>query len=278
LNVSGAGQRQITGTIKGDTIDASIVADLSTYSKRLNPVLPPVAGTYNVLLPPAQDNPGFPFGQGFGKLSVKRSGVTTFVGRLGDGTPITASAVLSGDGQGVNYWPLFSALYGHTGSISGRLVFEFADLAHDVSGLLDWYKPQSANPGDVYANGFVGQSRLSGARFLRGASGQLAFLESTNGAGQLLLNAPAVAALPALDAATSCSLESNGTIIVRPSAGQPIGASTLSVDPATGFVSGNIVEAGRTRHVTGLVVKRKLNRAGGFFVRRKLTGDFEITP
>jgi hypothetical protein len=275
LNVSGTGQRQITGTIKGGTIDASILADLSTYSKRLNPVLPPVAGTYNVLLPPAEGDadPSFPFGIGFGKLSVKRSGVTTFVGRLGDGTPITASAMLAGEEtQNVNYWPLFSALYRHTGSISGRLTFDFSHPAHDVSGFLDWYKPQSANPTDVHANGFVGQSNLSGARFLKGATGQLAFLESTNGAGHLLLKAPAVAALPPLNAATSCSLDTNGTIVVRPSAGQPIGASTISVDPTTGLVSGDVVEEGHTRHVAGLVVKRKLNQAGGFFVRHRATG------
>jgi hypothetical protein len=280
LDLSAGGQRQITGTIKGGGIDATVTADLSTYSRKLNPVPPALVGDYNMLLPATSGNsdPNFPVGIGFARLTVTLSGTATMTGQLGDGTPVNSAGTVAGEsGQSARYFAFFSSLYGRRGSISGRLTLDVSDPAHDISGVLDWYKPAGAIPHDVHPEGFVGTVELSGARFIKGGLDLSSFLQSSGGVGQATLKAPAVGPLALVDDSSACLVDSDGTVIVSAS-GASIGASLLSIDPKTGLLTGTISESSTPRSVSGLVVPRKLNRAGGFFLRGTRTGSIAITP
>ena len=67
-----------------------------------------------------------------------------------------------------------------------------------------------------------------------------------------------------------------------------LGAAVAPTDPAVMFSvlgdrevsgrTGTILEGGVSRAVAGIVVTRKLNRAGGFFVRDSRTGSVAIAP
>ncbi len=279
LNVSGTGQRQITGSIQGGGVDAAILADLSTYSRKLNPVPLAIVGSYNVLLSASEENtdPNFPVGNGFGRLSIGASGTANFTGRLADGTPVSCGGRLAGEAtRNEHYFPLFTALYKRTGSISGRLIIDLPNPSHDVSGMLDWQRPAGIKPGKVHPEGFAGKVSLVGAKFERVNPGQLALLQGSEGTGGFYVQAAASAGLPSFEAASACLVGLDGSIVISPDIRNGIGASILAVNPKNGLLSGRLSEDGRVHLVKGLAVPRKLNRAGGYFVRGSRTARLEI--
>jgi hypothetical protein len=71
--------------------------------------------------------------------------------------------------------------------------------------------------------------------------------------------------------------DSDGNVIVSANS-SAIGASLLSIDLNTGLLTGNISDRGTPHPISGLVVPRKLNRAGGYFLRGTRTGSIAITP
>ncbi len=131
-------------------------------------------------LDPAQGlagDPDVPQGNGFAGLTVLRSGVARWVGRMGDGTPMSFAGTLGPEGQ----YHLFRILYGNTGSVLGVGAIQ-SDPGNDgdfddntVDGTWDWVKSPQANPRlRNYRDGFgfpdpvrqvvVGERWLSPAR------------------------------------------------------------------------------------------------------------------
>ena len=185
-----------------------------------------------------------------------------------------AGAVAGEPTQDQRYWSMFSALYSRTGSISGRVGIDLADPDHDLSGTIDWFKPASLNARGELRAGFSGQIDLSGGKLDKGISISAAFL---NG-GKLTLAAPASASLPAWSATAACSVNGRGAIRVTPPAGSPLRPGTLYIDSRTGLLSGSLAEGSRSRRLFGIVVPRKLERAGGFVLRGGGSGSVAILP
>ena len=105
----------ITGNIAGDgwslPIDAGAVGKLADAS---------LSGRYTVVLHPDPDAPATtPQGDGYAIAQVNRTGATTFVGQLADGTSFTASGQLMLDGT----LPVFIAPYKKSGVFAGSLAF-----------------------------------------------------------------------------------------------------------------------------------------------------------
>jgi hypothetical protein len=275
LNISATGEREITGTIVGGEVNATVDANLSGFSKK-NPAPAELVGTYNVLLPAAAGNgdANYPAGIGFGRVTVKATGSVKFIGTLGDLTPLTVGGALSAE----KIWPFFGALYGKKGSIGGPVNFDPAAPAHDLSGSLDWFKPSGAKPATVHPEGFAGKSTLAGAKFTKAAAGQLLFLQGSNGAGQLLLNAPANGADAALAGIIPGTLGADGKITFGPPTSGTATNPKFILNLKTGLFTGSFDENGVRRAMAGAVVGPKLNRAGGVFVRGTRAGAAEVTP
>ena len=197
LQVAGSGANgagQITGTITDPTsLNASIAADVAGFKKKVNELSPDDVGSYNVILPAVQGNldANFPVGIGSGRVTLSRLGAAHFVGRLGDGTAISAGSTLS---QG-RVWPFYAALYGRLGSISGAVTLDRTQAATDLSGTLEWNRPASTSTRPVpFPTGFAGQSQFTGAKWTpwTASAGRLIFLNPSSGAGIVSLDAPAV--------------------------------------------------------------------------------------
>ena len=84
----------------------------------------------------------YPQGDGYATVTVYINGTVSVVGKLADGTPISASAPLSK----TNTWPLFKPLYpvlGVTkGCIAGQVTLDDTQVESDMAGTdLLWFRP-----------------------------------------------------------------------------------------------------------------------------------------
>jgi len=135
LQVEGANNSRITGTVSDGTWVADLEADRAMFNAGNNPA--PFAGNYTLVLP-GTDNPGdplSPYGDGFGAATVDRSGRVRLKGTLADGEKLSQSAGVSQSGR----WPLYAPLYKGQGQLLGWLVFTNA-VDGDLGGPLSWIK------------------------------------------------------------------------------------------------------------------------------------------
>jgi hypothetical protein len=122
------------------------------------------AGTYNVLLPgsPGNSDSGFPLGIGYGQVKITNLGSVVFVGKLGDGSPAKASAVLVKRNSGGVTFPLFVALDKKLGSAAGIVTYDDTLPDSDITGAIDWVEPATKG---VEPQPFAGQIDLHGSRY-----------------------------------------------------------------------------------------------------------------
>jgi hypothetical protein len=84
----------------------------------------------------------FPQGSGYSFVTIGRDGRVLVTGKLADGAPFAASALLT---EG-NILPFHATLYGGKGAICGLITFRDTPSQSDADGSgLTWYKP-AANP------------------------------------------------------------------------------------------------------------------------------------
>jgi len=141
----------IKGTVgRGDQWTSSLLAPAAAVGK-----FNAFAGTYTLLVPGCDDGGGcfsyarVPYGDSGACVRVSPSGTIQMVGTLADGTMISQSTTISANG----YWPLYAALYGGQGILTGWLSFE------DSGGIsrVVWAKAPSTPGNSYYAGGFNSQ-------------------------------------------------------------------------------------------------------------------------
>ena len=99
------------------------------FQARINEA--PQAGRYTLALPLPAD-PALPQGYGFAFATVSNVGSVRLDGTLGDGTPFSASGILTSSGD----CAIFATPYGGKGLIAGTLTF-----TDTLDGSLFWAKP-----------------------------------------------------------------------------------------------------------------------------------------
>ncbi len=274
------GAGQITGTISGpNSLNGSISSDVAGFKKKTNELSAADYGTYHVLLPAAQSNSdaNFPAGIGYGVVTISKLGATKFIGKLGDGTAVTAGATLS---QG-RMWPFYAAPYGKTGVITGNVTLDHTTDS-DLSGNLLWLCKPAVKPvtATKFPTGFSGQSQFLGAMWTPVPVGQLAFLSPSAGQGMVTIDAPAVVtpALPALNQVQNQATLSSANVAAV-TAAAPFQTVSVKVNRAAGFFTGNFTLTGSTKTYTfgGVIVSPKVNAAGGYFTWGNVTGSVSIT-
>lgn len=109
---------------------------IATFSGKSGNVAPGVGAYTMAMLPSEGATAGTPAGAGYATFSVVPNGKLTYKGKLGDGTPITGSALP--DVNGV--YSLFKTVYSPGGLFVARLFLESLGLQEDQGY---WNKPEN---------------------------------------------------------------------------------------------------------------------------------------
>ncbi len=288
LTLSQAGDRQISGAVTATGINSTITADLNDWHKPkgvdLGKVSDAYAGFYNVLMPPALTNndANFPTGIGYGRANIGKLGTVKFVGKFGDGSPVTAGTKLAKRNSGAVVFPLFFALDKLHGNVSGLVTYDNTQPSSDLTASLDWAEPLTtgADP-----DPFIGNIALHGSHYVKPASNTRIILQSTGGIGKLSLAAPSYTK-PAKPPAVDLALNFNAATLdaTKQSVG-PLGAElvTLKFNTSTGLFTGSYKDALLKKVIPfSGAASRKANsgagEAGGVFLRGNSSGSIRFGP
>ena len=247
-----------TGTVVGTITDGSTTAAVNTnlaIFTKANPT--PLAGTFNVLLPLTGQNNDLQsaIGHGYAQITVKATGASSLVGKLSDGTALTAASSLNADGT----LPVFALLYKKTGSLGGVVTFR-TQATSGVDGPLDWFRPGLA----------VARLGLHGSRYVKPAAGGRA-LDLMNGLGKLRFSGGAIFATP---------VEKNLTIGTDNlvSFDAPDG-TTLKIKTTSGLLSGKFVSPPGTKPKSfSGILQQAAKMGGGAYSGTAQTGLVELLP
>jgi hypothetical protein len=145
---SSSDNARVTGTLTDGNWIADVRANRSVFNKT-NPT--PLAGKYTIIIPGTNTDAQLPGGDGYGTVTISSVGQIKLKGALADGTKISQTAALSGDGN----WPFYLSLYTGAGEIFGWL--RVANGSEDLGGAVTWIK--NSNPtAKFYPSGFYFQT------------------------------------------------------------------------------------------------------------------------
>lgn len=203
-------------------------------------------------LDPAQGLSGeisVPQGNGFLGLRVIRSGIARWVGRMGDGAPISSAGVL---GPGGEYF-VFRTLYRNTGSVIGTGLIDSFPGQHSssdentVGGSWDWLKHPQVNPRQrTYQEGFGPtepvRQLLSGALYNAPMRGELplAFADLPDNARLIFTEGGLADAEMNPDLAFQLTPGARG-LMPKPGEVDNPARTTFSLNRRTGVVSGGFL-------------------------------------
>ena len=250
---------RITGTVSGSDWSADLQANRRVFNGTTSQA--PFAGRYTVLFPGVGDpnETEFPLGNGYGAVTVNKSGTVQLNGILADGTVVSQTATLSADGQ----WPLFTPLYNGTGQILGWVSFA-STTGSDLSGIVTWHKPPNAAAA-FYPNGFDFGTNAFGSAYSPAVTPAIGFLN-----GELVLTGGNLAS--PIDGLWT--IRNNNTAI--PADG---GNGSLRFTPAQGFFNGSVPIAGtgKPARFNGVILQKQ-GYAAGYFRGTNQIGSAILGP
>ena len=207
------------------------------------------AGNYTLLLPACEDVAAGLCGQGFGTITVDRTGQAKLKGTLADGQAWTAASLTGTNG----HWPVYVALDKKLGTIIGWLNFSNA-APGAIGGTLTWIKPPVA---PLFTNGIAAELATDGFRYTA-PSATNPLLSWTNG---LLSIAGGNLAAPRTN---DVILSTLGKFSNR---GGSISNLTFSLSTKIGSFKGSFRHpvTARTTKYSGVLLKNQ-NLGGGFFL------------
>jgi uncharacterized repeat protein (TIGR03803 family) len=247
-----AANKRLTGTATVSRNVLALQADRAVFTTK-NPC--PFAGRYTLALPHPED-PKLPQGDGFGTVTVTRTGGVAFAGTLGDGTALSQGAKLGKDGQ----WPFFALLFRSRGVLTGELDFQ-RPPATAISGKLNWLKPSTGTafyPAAFFTTLEAKGSALGGKPLSRLKPSTL----TISGGGLALAAAP-----------FSVTFDSRGNATASSAPG-----FSLRVDAATGLYRGSFRGGGKVRPFSGVFLPATSEGFGFFAGDARQTGAVRFAP
>ena len=259
----------LTTRANGGTILATCAGTKTPYSS-LNLVpagllTTATKGVYTVAFPSKEQSPvltasAYPQGDGYATLTLTNAGTITVLGKLADGTPLSASGNLRADGT----LPLFATLYKKHGLVAGDLTF--ADLANsDLSGSdLIWIRPNQRTA-RYYRFGWETGIRIDavGAKYITPAAldfGQGA-VEIVNGNAALVFTDGQLAATITHNVNVA---PTTGAVTHIPATGAPY---KLTLTASTGVFTGTFTHGADTDQYYGVLINKGANKGGfGYFL------------
>ena len=232
-------------------------------------------GKFTVLLP---SQPGWgvdqPGGDGWGAVTIARTGVVMVKGKLGDGTAFTETAHLSAQGE----FSLFRDLYRSVpekGRIGGRARFRDLPGVSDFDGRMQWVKFGDARERQ-YVGGFTEEVVILGCRFTSYPAGirLLGALEDADPNAVFNLIGPSLPPTRGEEVERVLSWLVNNRLV-------HFGPEKLSgnANRATGLVSSSFFDpVSRLRVAAQGVVFQKQELAAGQFVLGAASGAVRLFP
>ena len=259
---SALGGLALQGSVSGDGVTGEGVIPQAPFSaSRSAPV--ELVRSYTFLIPRNISSPsGLPMGDGFGSLTVSRTGIIALVGRTGDGMAFSHSGRLTADRQ----WHLFQPLYGGKGQLAGVITFRDVPAVSDLDGGLHWVKNPNLKD-KSYPAGFDLSPTLIGSIYARPAANQRALpqLASQNYNARLSLEGSTLTY-----GGVSKVVSWLGTNVVTCYGPETLSAATVAT---TGIISGSYLDPGTRRSVgfSGAVLQKQ-GVASGNFLFNNLSG------
>jgi hypothetical protein len=262
----------LSGHIAGTVRDAHgvVLADLvADRAPVFAPAAPsPFKGAYTVTFPadPAHPEAAYPQGTGYGTLTVQTTGLASFVGVLGDTTPVSAGGRLTAGGEFRLHVPLYGA--GRGGFLAGALVLHGPTANDAVDGALVWAKPVTPTK-QWYPAAFSGVIAVEGSGF-EAPPAHAKVLDFPTG-GTFTVSGGGLAAIPV----QNVTLDAKNKVVFAAGSASRLGFVAW---PAGGFL-GNFpaIVKGQTQTFTAKgVVLQKQNRAAGLFKGLGATGTVEL--
>ncbi|MEA3211724.1 MAG: hypothetical protein QOE70_4781 [Chthoniobacter sp.] len=137
-----------TGPADSTALYSAILVPKNAAYNQQNPA--PLSGNYTVLFPVDSahaGDPGFPQGCGYATMTIAADGTAKLVGKVGDGTGLMLSSVLSAESD----LPVYKTLYQKPkGFLVGSLVFGHVSGDSDAKGNFSWVKPTQLTPAGIY--------------------------------------------------------------------------------------------------------------------------------
>jgi hypothetical protein len=200
------------------------------------------ASKNSLVLSVNSENSTTPSGDSFGTMSLNKSGDIQWSGVLPDGVKVSQKSALSKNG----IWPLYSSLYGGSGSLIGWL--QLTNGNTDIGGSAVWVLPP--NKSTLFKDGLTNELNATGSSLTSpsGTSGSSSTMMIFTGA-------------PFIFPVTNCVTISGKT-------GQsPDNSLTLSVDAKNGLFTGSVVDpdSSQTLSFQGALLE-KSGIGGGFFL------------
>jgi glucose/arabinose dehydrogenase len=272
-----SGEFVMRGSVSWLGVTAEATWPRAPFHARTAPLAAPHPGRYTALLPSESGRPADePGGDGWAVVAVQSGGDVTVSGRLGDGTPFTEAAFVSGNLE----IALFSWLYrttpaGERGRVGGRLVLGDVPGVSDFDGRMEWRKFPDVREAR-YASGFRVRPWMIGSRHVAPAAGQrlLSQLvdEHPNAELSFIGTAAPFTDEPALDRVVSW-LASNRIVHYGP---ERLGGTASTVN---GAVSGGYFQpaTGELVAFSG-VTFQKQGIAAGVFLNGPVSGAVRILP
>jgi len=255
LDLSTNDTKQILGVVSNAAWSAPLQAGLGIPGASN-------VGKFTMVFENTNDGSASPGGDGYGTVSINAAGTVSWKGVLADNTSVAPSAVgISKSGR----WPLYVALYGKLGSISGWVT----NFANDgaLEGEANWFRVGAY--GKLYPRGFTNAALpITGSVFAPGTS-KMPALEPTN--LFLTLSGGGLAA----PLTNHLTLYDTGKFATN---GGDAPKLSLSVTPGTGLISGSFLDP-QTRQTSAIkgVVLQEQGAAAGFFLSTNATGLLLLT-
>ena len=225
----------------------------------------PIAYTVRI---PHPGDPTVPQGNGYGSLTVSKTGAIRLAGKLGDGTAFSASGGLLAN----NTFPFYSLLYSKKGSAVGTVQFE-TTVNGDLDAVVGWFKP--ATSGTYTPEAIERTVNMYGSVYVKPAKG-VPVISTT--VGNVVL---AAGNLPAqgLSFAGSLSTTNKFTVSIPPSTSDSL---KITVVPATGLFSGSFIDSSvtpaKTRKFSGALIQGGFEFGTGVFGGTTEAGSVDIFP
>ncbi len=244
---------RILGSVTVSGFTSAVTADPTPYSAS-NPA--PQAGVYTAVVFPGENQ----IGNGYGRITVQPSGTVQISGHLADGTSISGSSVMLGNGS----FPLSIALTGN-GHLSGMVSFQNITTPgseSDLNGSLQWLVP----------SGSISTVDLEGSAYTAPSTNPLhaalAFQQKSSN-GQVTISGG--------------GLRSTISQVVTLSASDKVvpvtGVSdklTGSIAAKTGLFSGRFFDGTKNRNFAGAVLQKR-SSAAGYFLGAKGSGAINLS-
>ncbi len=245
---SGAsGLGTITASVPSPSGAVPSTASFKTWTRHLTPA--PYAGRYHFAIMQPSVTAGdqsLPQGAGYGIATVTPAGVTTFAGKLGDGSALTGSSVINTDGTTIAYSVInkdrgsFMAipkitLGGTAPSYANSTVEDFTDAS--------WGRLPSLTSTREYTDGwFPSALEISGGKYIAPASGQIVMdLEDVSNTGNAEISFSQAGIDNNSAVGSVFEIEANGSAYAYNSFQYPSDYFTkLKITPATGLFSGTL--------------------------------------